>query len=115
MPTRFTDCEECNYFIELEKYKDKHACFNELHKLHHENIEKQNILMKAFPIPEEIAIIIIKMSNELDLKQCGYCNAIVCNFHADRGLYFNTYFNKYFNKGDNTILCNNCRWYDTLI
>jgi len=82
-----------------------------LHKLHHENIEKQNILMKAFQIPEEIAIIIVKMSNDLDLKQCGYCDAIVCNFHADRGLYFN----KYFNKSNNKILCNNCRWYDTLI
>tara|TARA_B100000575_G_C22885819_1_gene515805 strand:+ start:351 stop:686 length:336 start_codon:yes stop_codon:yes gene_type:complete len=111
MPTKFTDCKECYYFNDLEKYKRTHICFKEIYLLYNENLEKQQILTYFFSIPEEIAIIIVKMANNLDLKRCGYCNSKLCKLHADQG----SLYNKFFKRTPNKILCKDCRWQENTI
>jgi len=103
MPTIYTNCDECMYDDTIEKYKTIKN-FNLLRKLHHENIEKEQILMEM-GLPKELCEIIIKFSHTTN--KCDNCNkTILCETHYKRAKDNGKYY-----RGIDISMCGGCcRW-----
>ena len=102
MPTIYTNCEECMYDDNIEKFKHIKN-FNILRNLHYENIEKEKILM-VMGLPKELCEIIIKFSHTTN--KCDNCNkTILCDTHYKRARQHGNYY-----KGLDVAMCNDCCW-----
>ena len=101
MPTIFTDCKDC---VHLDWFPIEHN-LNKKHKINLELLELLQIIF-SYKLPPEIGIKIIKLKNDLELKQCSLCNNNLCVAHYQSGLkYGKTYLYK-----DNYSICDRCCW-----
>ena len=106
MPTIYTNCYECHYSNTIESFKEKYLNFKLLCIYHNENIEKKNILVFGCNIPDEIATILIKKSNNLELTKCSHCNNLLCKNHIKKARQNSIYHRNDFN----SYMCSDCCW-----
>lgn len=97
MPTKFSNCEECN----LIKFLDIDHKLNILYK---NDLETFHILNHF--LPPELSLIIIRKSK--NYKECNQCNKNLCLAHYHRALEHGSYYRKC----NSFALCDQCCWWE---
>tara|TARA_B100001093_G_scaffold478346_1_gene506432 strand:- start:149 stop:448 length:300 start_codon:yes stop_codon:yes gene_type:complete len=97
MPTKFSNCDECNFI----KFLDIN---NRLNIYYKNDLEIFNILNHF--LPPELSLIIIKKSK--DYNSCGQCNKNLCINHYNRALEHGVYYRH----TPNFALCDQCCWWE---